>query len=49
MRLEKPKRILVTVQDRQTNKSKSLTVYDTELEVVYNLIASILKRHEAKK
>jgi|GEM_PF-2111208 len=49
MRLEKPKRILVTVQDRQTNKSKSLTVYDAELETVYGLIASILKKHEAKK
>ena len=49
MHLEKPKRVLVTVQDRQTNKSKSLTVYDAELETVYNLIASVMKNNEAKK
>ena len=34
----KPKSITVTVLDRNTNKSRSLTVYGSDLEEVYKAV-----------
>lgn len=43
MLTDKPKAIIITVRDRKSNKSKSITVYNTDLEEIYKKIESILK------
>lgn len=35
MLTDKPKAIIITVRDRNSNKSKSITVYNTDLEEIY--------------
>lgn len=35
---KKPKGITITVRDRRENESKSLTVYNTSLEEIYEKI-----------
>lgn len=41
--IEKPSSIVITVRDRKSNKSKSITVYDTELDEIFNKIQRMLK------
>lgn len=43
MLTEKPRVIVITVRDRKGNKSKSITVYDTNLEEIYKKIEAALK------
>ncbi len=39
----KPKAIIITVRDRKSNKSKSITVYDTSLEEIFKKIEDALR------
>lgn len=43
MLTEKPRSIVITVRDRKSNKSKSVTVYEADLEDVYNKVSKALK------
>jgi hypothetical protein len=43
MLTDKPNSIIITVRDRKTNKSKSITVYDTTLDEVYAKVEKALK------
>ena len=43
MLTEKPRAIIITVRDRKNNKSKSITVYDTNLEEIHKKIEVALK------
>ena len=43
MLTEKPKAVIITVRDRKSNKSKSITVYDTSLEALFKKIEQALK------
>ena len=42
--IEKPKGIMITLRDRKENKSKTLTVYDTTLEEVFERIKKALSK-----
>jgi len=44
MLTEKPKAIVITVRDRKGNKSRSLTVYDADLDEVYKKIENSIKK-----
>lgn len=41
--IEKPKSVMITIRDRRENKSKTITVYDTNLEEVYGKIKKAIK------
>jgi hypothetical protein len=41
---EKPKGIMITIRDRKENASKTLTVYGTTLEEVYDKIKEVLEK-----
>ncbi len=43
MLTEKPRAIIITVRDRKSNKSKSITLYDTSLEEIFKKIEEVLK------
>ena len=40
---EKPKSVMITIRDRKENKSKTITVYNTDLEEIYKKIKGVLK------
>ena len=40
---EKPKSVMITIRDRRENKSKTITVYNTDLEEIYKKIKDVLK------
>jgi len=40
--LNKPKSVTITIRDRNANKSKSITVYGSELDDVYKNIQMLL-------
>jgi len=42
MLIEKPKTIIITVRDRIENNSKSMTVYETDIDEVFNKIKACL-------
>ena len=42
MLTEKPKAIIITVRDRKSNKSKSITLYETSLEEIFKKIEAAL-------
>lgn len=39
---DKPKGITITIRDRKENKSKTITVYDTDLHEMYRKIKRIV-------
>ena len=41
--VEKPNAVVITVRDRKSNKSKSITVYDATLDEIFNKIQRMLK------
>ena len=43
--INKPKGITITIRDRQENKSKTITVYDTDLEAIYKTIEKALNKN----
>jgi hypothetical protein len=43
MLTEKPNSVVITVRDRKSNKSRSITVYGASLEEVYSKVEKALK------
>jgi len=44
MLTEKPNSVVITVRDRNENKSKSITVYNTTIDEVYKKVEQSLKK-----
>jgi len=40
---DKPKSVTITIQDRSDKKSKSFTVYNTDIDEVYGIVRRALK------
>lgn len=40
---EKPKSVMITIRDRRDNKSRTITLYDTNLDEVYRKIKEFFK------
>lgn len=42
--IKKPESVMITIRNRKTNESKSLTVYDTDVKDVYEQIKRLFTR-----
>jgi len=44
--IDKPKSITITIRDRQNNKSKSITIYNSGLDEVFHKIKNTVKSNK---
>lgn len=43
--IHKPKSITITIRDRQNNKSRSITIYDSSLDKIFGKIKNAVKNN----
>ncbi len=41
--IQKPKGIMITIRDRKENKSKTITVYGADIEIVFKKIKKAIE------